>query len=180
MTQNWNFNYLSPPFAEYMYLPITMPDFLRKITESITYDPSLTTQITYPYFLIRVHNLATGGTVECYPALGPFVVENTYAIMYIFAFDNLGGISYDVNYHNGFVNVQAFGGNFLKIEVIEMTSKVLDFWAIDNYEKGVVWSGMANFKNAQNPDTEFKEYGEEINNTHNSTTPVYKEYKTNG
>jgi len=179
MTQNWNFNYLAPPFAEYMYMPIFMPDVGRKIKETITYNDVIPTQIDYPYFLIRIHNLATGGTIECYPMLGPFIYP-TYAIMYIYGFDNLGTINYDLNLLNGFVNVQHFSGNFLKLEVIEMKQKILDFPFIDDWEESLLWSGMANFKNVQNPDTEFKMYGEESNHRHNQLQSSYKEYKTNG
>ena len=181
MTQNWNFEYLSEE-GGFNYLPIFLPDFMRKVKEPITYDPAHPgVIIDYPYFLIRIYNIETGSVVELYPSLGPYNVNEFYGVMYITAFDNLGTPQTTQNLFNGVINVhKEFNGNSLKIEVVEMKYKYLEPPVMDIAEQGILWSGMANYKNLNHPQVENKEYLESGSNRHdNYENDLYTTYKTN-
>lgn len=166
----WNLKYINDSF-QLGYATLFAIDAYKNIQSTVT---TSGIQITSPFFKLRLTSISNQRSFEFYtlPSFGPYKTEHSYSYLsFVYRlFDNQGSQSYAENLLDGIINIsknQRGYGVYLA-ELIETSVKDLNATS----EIGVVWSGLINIQNAQNPETNTNEY------VTNSNQQLYTTYKT--
>ena len=166
----WNLKYVGDLLQLY-YAGLLVHDVYKNIQSTVT---TSGIQITFPFFKLRLTSISNQRSFEFYtlPNFGPFQTVHSYSYLtFVYRlFDNKGTQSFAENLLDGLINIsknQRGYGVYLA-ELIETSVKDLNATS----EIGVVWSGLINIQNAQNPETNTNEY------VTNSNQQLYTTYKT--